>query len=303
VAATPPGTVQFSLDNVPYGSPVALNNGVASISLNTLTAGVHVVTAAYLTSVPEEFADSESAPLDISIAASAIVNLVPDPIVAGELSLVITGSSGSETIAVYPGGTNQFVVKILGSTPYQGTFNTTQIAHLVLYGGAGNNGMWIEPGVKIPAILVGGAGNNTLLGGSGPAVLVGGGSQNTLRAGTGPTIMIAGSGVASLFGGTGYDLVIGGTINYDTNTVALEMILAEWGNLAAGFHSRVTHLLGPKAALNGTYLLNASTVQAGSDLDTLSGGSSDTWFLVSQAQQTDGCMFNVFLEDVVTYVP
>ena len=222
------GVVQFTIDNMPYGPAVKLGaTAEASISLNTLTAGVHVVTAAfaaYQGGAGAGFAPSESVPpLDITIAALAApgapgtASLVPDLIVAGESSIIITGSSGGGTIAVYPGGTNQIVVKILGSNHASYTFDTAQIAHLVLYGLTGNNGMWIEPGVKIPAILVGGDGNNTLMGGSGPTVLVGGSGQNTLRAGTGPTVMIAGAGVASLFGGTGYDLVIGGTTDYDTS--------------------------------------------------------------------------------------
>ncbi len=140
------------------------------------------------------------------------------------------------------------------------------------------------------------------MGGAGPTVLVGGSGRNILRAGTGPTIMIAGSGVASLFGGAGDNLVIGGTTNYDANPVALEMILAEWGDPAAGYHSRVTHLLGPKSALNSTYFLNAITVQAGSNLDILSGGPNNTWFLVSPEQRFGGRTFNVLLQDVVTYI-
>jgi hypothetical protein len=465
--ATPEGTIQFSIDNAPYGSPMAMNgDGSASISLNSLTAGIHAVTAAYTSAVPLVFLDSASpAPLDISItvpvltvtvtpkispygqklpnltpkitgfingdtvsvftsmpavtttatatshvgvypitvsggvapgyqindvnstltvlpaplivtadnqimfagspiplltasyagfiktdtvaavttlpklsttatsanppgvypivasgavapdytisyvagtltilSTSQTASLVPDTIVPGESTLVICGSSGGDTIVVYPGGTNRIVVKILGPAPYQGTFDTTQIAHLVLYGGAGNDGLWIEPGVKIPAILIGGDGNNTLLGGAGPTVLVGSSGRNILRAGSGPTIMIAGSGVACLFGGTGDNLVIGGTTGYDANPVALEMILAEWGDPTAGYHSRVSHLLGPKSALNGEYYLNLNTVQAGSVLDTLSGGPNNTWYLVSPAQRLGGRMFNILLQDVVTYI-
>ena len=179
------------------------------------------------------------------------------------MSLAVKGGSGNETIAVYPGGTNQIVVKILGPTPYQGTFSTTQLAHLVFYGGSGNNSLWIEPGVKIPAVLIGGSGNNTFIGGQGPAIMVGGSGHNIERAGTGPTVMIAGSGVSSLYGNTGYDLLIGGATNFDTNTTGLDSILAEWGDISAGFHSRVKLLEGlpnpktglPKGGLNGTDFL------------------------------------------------
>ena len=61
---TPTGTVQFSIDNKPYGSPVSLSypNAQASISLNTLTAGVHVVTAAYVSAIPVLYDDSAAPP-------------------------------------------------------------------------------------------------------------------------------------------------------------------------------------------------------------------------------------------------
>ena len=89
--------------------------------------------------------------------------------------------------------------------------------------------------MKIPAVLIGGSGANTLLGGAGPAVLVGGSGQNTLRAGAGPTIMIAGSGVSKLYGSSGYDLLIGGTTSFDNSYVSLETILAEWGDARRAF--------------------------------------------------------------------
>ncbi len=44
---TPTGTVQFYVDTVIAGGPVMLTNGVASYTTSSLSAGTHVVTAAY----------------------------------------------------------------------------------------------------------------------------------------------------------------------------------------------------------------------------------------------------------------
>jgi hypothetical protein len=47
-AGTPTGSVQFKVDNVDVGTPVALGaGGASSISIDTLTAGQHAVTATY----------------------------------------------------------------------------------------------------------------------------------------------------------------------------------------------------------------------------------------------------------------
>jgi uncharacterized repeat protein (TIGR03803 family) len=46
-AATPTGTVQFQSDGADLGSPVALVNGVATMSISTLTVGGHAITALY----------------------------------------------------------------------------------------------------------------------------------------------------------------------------------------------------------------------------------------------------------------
>jgi hypothetical protein len=45
---TPTGSVQFDIDGNPVGSPIALVNGNASLSMATLSAGTHKVTAFYM---------------------------------------------------------------------------------------------------------------------------------------------------------------------------------------------------------------------------------------------------------------
>jgi hypothetical protein len=306
IAATPAGYIQLTIDGTNYGAPVELDgNGMATVVVNTLglSVGVHVVVADYLSAVPLVLEDSQSTPLNLTIYPAVPAALQTDPVTPTLSNLVVQGSPGQETIAIYPGATGQTAVKIIGPNPYQGSFTTSQIAHVIVKGSLGNNTIWIEPGVKIPAIIMGGDGNNTIIGGQGPAILVGGAGQDTLRAGTGPTILIAGSGVAKLYGSSGYDLLIGGTTSYDADPVSLEEILNEWGDSAEGFHARVSRLSGAKkGGLNGTHVLDNTTVQAGSNQDLISGGSSYNWFFISQTQQSDGDVFNDLPDDVVTYV-
>ena len=234
------------------------------------------------------------------VDASLSTNLVPDPIVPGKSTLVVRGTPGNDVIDIRPGGANQIVVQFLGPLSFQRTFDVGQIAHVCVYGGAGNDGLWIEPGVTIPAVLFGGDGNNSLLGGSGPAVLVGGSGGNTLRAGTGPTILIAGSGAAHLYGGSGSDVLVGGSTDFDNDLAALDTILAEWGNSLTGYHNRVSHLLGPTPGLNGSYFLNTTTVHAGSAATTF-GGANNDWFLMSPSQAANAVNY-VPPQDVVTVI-
>ncbi len=64
--ATPTGTVQFSVDGIPYGDPVSLVSGVATTSDAGLPLGSHSISAAY---IPDnaDFAASSSQPVLLAI--------------------------------------------------------------------------------------------------------------------------------------------------------------------------------------------------------------------------------------------
>ena len=51
-------------------------------------------------------------------------------------------------------------------------------------GGAGNDSITIDPSVTLPVTLIGGAGNDTLIGGNGPTIFVGGAGDDTITGGT-----------------------------------------------------------------------------------------------------------------------
>ena len=96
-----------------------------------------VVTATYLSSVPILWNNSQSKPWTITRRSARHGEPRPDPLVAGESSLLVQANSSGETITVYPGGTDQVVVKIAGIGTLPGHVQHSQIAHLVLYGGSG----------------------------------------------------------------------------------------------------------------------------------------------------------------------
>jgi sugar lactone lactonase YvrE len=62
-STVPTGTVQFSADGNPVGSPVTLSGGQAGYSTSALTAGTHSITAVYTPAAETDFLSSSATPL------------------------------------------------------------------------------------------------------------------------------------------------------------------------------------------------------------------------------------------------
>lgn len=67
--------------------------------------------------------------------------------------------------------------------------------------------------VSLPAVVRGGAGNDTIFGGNGRETLIGGAGNDYLDAGAGRNRMVGGPGADILFGGTAADKIAGGAGN------------------------------------------------------------------------------------------
>jgi hypothetical protein len=102
----------------------------------------------------------------------------------------------------------------------------------------------------------------------------------TVAGGTdGRNLMIAGATAATLVGGTGEDILIGGTTAWDDNPAALAAIMAEWSRTDLSYRQRLVHLVRG-GGLNGSYVLNPSTVTANGLANTLTGdGGRDIFFV------------------------
>ena len=109
-------------------------------------------------------------------------------------------------------------------------------------------------------------------------VLVGGAGNDTIVGGAGRSLLIGGSGVDNVGGGAGDDIVIGGFSTFDNNNAALDSILAEWQSAVDSYVTRINFIKNG-GGLNGTNTLNLGTTVI-DDLaaNVLSGGAGNDWF-------------------------
>jgi Ca2+-binding RTX toxin-like protein len=284
-AGTPTGTVTFK-DGRKVLATEPLVNGQATFTTDALKRGSHAITASY--GGDGTFLASASPALTQKVKTVA---LEPDPLVPGKMDLFVGGTAGDDLIEIGSArGGRRVVVSVQetgpGSFSFQHSYATAGLARVVVFGGAGDDTLLVDPDVKLPALLFGGAGNDYLQGGGGPSVLVGGSGDDILVGGSGRNILIGGGGTDLLFGGDRGNILIGGTTNYDSNVTALSSLMAEWGRTDESYRTRVSHLLGTTAGgANGTFYLNPNTVHDDGAFDLLVGGRGRDWFFASAAGQ------------------
>jgi Ca2+-binding RTX toxin-like protein len=143
-------------------------------------------------------------------------------------------------------------------------------------------------------IVIGGSGNDTLVGGNGPAVLMGSAGNDSLRGGAGRTLLVGGSGADSLTGGSADAILIGGRLAYDDESTdgvdlsALDGVLAEWQRADETIDQRIANLTFG-GGRNGPAVLGADTLIDDSAVDSLfEGAAGQDWFLLFSGDQEHG---------------
>jgi hypothetical protein len=140
-----------------------------------------------------------------------------EPVQLIDGALMIVGSDERNSINVFAdrGG----VVVILDGQRY-GAFE--DVESIVVDAGAGNDVVVIAGNIRQDAELIGGEGNDTLIGGKGSDflsgdagndTLIGGSGHDSLSGGDGRDVLIGGNGHDQLSGGAGNDVLIGGSGN------------------------------------------------------------------------------------------
>lgn len=131
-------------------------------------------------------------------------------------------------------------------------------------------------------ILLGGIGEDILDGRGGDDILVGGVGADTLTGGNDSDLLIGGVGGDFLNGDDGEDILIAGSTIHDDDLVALTAIRKEW-TAGRPLEERIDNLtgVGAESRLNDDYFLNSTTVLDDEDPDFLNGGSSPDWFFIN----------------------
>jgi hypothetical protein len=291
-SGTPTGTVQFQIDGTNFGSPVSLNGGLAtSPATSGLSASAHTVTASY--SGDTNFSGSTAVMIQ-NVNAVQNVALMPDPLNSTLMDLVVVGTSGDDHIQIQGNADGKTIhVNLEETNPdhfkYQADYATSSLFRLIIYGGGGDDHIEVDNKVLLPALLFAGAGKDHIQAGGGPTVIVGGSGDDQLEGGAGNDILIAGSGKSHLEGKDGDDILIAGTTAFDNNLPALMAVMDEWRRADESYLQRIANLQNTPVksvvpngmGLNGSYLLNASTVQDSGAGDQLDGGPGMEWFFAN----------------------
>ncbi|MFI5378010.1 MAG: peptidylprolyl isomerase [Tepidisphaerales bacterium] len=276
LSATDPSTADttagftFYVDWSDGGVAQTIAPGTTSASHAFAATGAYHVT---VTPVDKDGTQGLAVTHTITVVAA---QLQPDPVTPGLQALIVGGTPGNDTIVLSPvtGGRVQVTI----NKSIVGTFKPT--GRIQVFGREGNDVITIAAGIKFPADLFGGPGNDTLNGGGGNNILVGGPGNDVLNAGPGRDILIGGAGADTLNGGTGDDILLSDSTTFENDFVALGALQKEWTRSNATYAQRVAHVTGASGGLNGTTFLKSPAVSADASSDVLNGGTGTDLFIL-----------------------
>jgi hypothetical protein len=275
-------------------SPAAINYAAGPVSSVTVYGGGKSNTSSTFR------VKSTSPATPVSIFAGAGTNTLVGPNTASIWNFALFGAGsvgnvGFSRIQNVKGGTALNIFKFSPGSALAGT---------LAGGGAGD---WLEyPGLITPVSVnlatgaatdvgggtagkvsqiqnvIGGAGDNTLVGNALGNILIGGGGTNVITGGSGRSVLIGGTGSATITGGAADDILIAGTTTFDTDEGALMAILKEWQRTDKIYTQRITDLRNG-GGYNGANKLIWHTTVLDNDRSPslLIGGTGLDWFFAN----------------------
>jgi Ca2+-binding RTX toxin-like protein len=181
----------------------------------------------------------------------------------------VGGTQGNDQIVLNP----SHGVKVLINDKSQGNFAPT--SRVVVYGQDGNDNIQVAGGVRLPAWLYGGNGNDRLKGGNGNDFLFGGAGNDELLGGGGNDVLVGDVGADRLVGEAGNDVLIAGGVSATLTDTAIKSLVDTWAKSAKSVTDNdnlKTNLAvtddGDPDKLTGSAGVDAFFYQAGVDVAT-----------------------------------
>jgi uncharacterized protein (TIGR03118 family) len=188
-------------------------------------------------------------------------------------TLLITGGRDNDRVTVgLDRRQEQVVVRADGQVV--GTFDLADVGTIQFNGLAGDDRIQVSNQLGVATVLLGGAGDDKLIGGGGNNVLVGGTGNDQLLGQSGRDVLIGGDGRDLLLGRANDDILIGGSTTFDADPASLLQILNEWASTDS-YATRVDKL---RNGTGGLPKLDATTVSDDHLRDFLLGGAGLDWF-------------------------
>ncbi|MBM4071694.1 MAG: calcium-binding protein [Planctomycetes bacterium] len=204
--------------------------------------------------------------------------------------LIVNGDGGDNNIKIERAGPSglvrvladgQYVNVLMSRGPARRNVNPNAIE---ISGNGGNDTLWTDGigGSWLDITMSGGRGDDLLsvaranyhesmlIGGTGNDILVGGRSTDHLNGNAGRDILIGGRGADFLYGGTGQDFLMPAYTDFDLDMRALRQIRDYWARTDLNYNQRVNGLLNSTAGYTGRRV-NDSTVHTDSHRDEMFG--------------------------------
>jgi Ca2+-binding RTX toxin-like protein len=251
------GADQFNIGNEGSVSQIVGGNGIDTVR------GPDIANSWRITQASRGTLNSQTNFQDIEHIVGGNLDDAVEMLPTGRITGSLSGGVGTNSLS-YRNVTTSVAVN---ASPGVATYITSLAPNFqILIGGSGNDNLRAFPG--IPSVLVGNAGNDTLIGSSQNDILIGGIGNDTLR------------------GGSGQDILIAATTSHDAAPLALANLRAEWTS-EQSYTQRIENLQGTSSSNNplnnGTYLRNSptDTLFDDSTLDSLYGDEDLDWFIAN----------------------
>jgi parallel beta-helix repeat protein len=265
------------------------------LSINFTPSTIDTFTITFTVADDDTGSDSKS----LSLLVTGAV-LAADPANPGDTALFVGGTNGNDIIELTKPSNGLVKVVIRNGNTlalvYQGTFSTAGLDRFVVSGLAGNDLISVASNLpaSIQAELYGNDGNDLITGGSGDDYIDGGAGIDVIFGGDGRDILVGGLGLDIVTGNADDDILIGGVYTGGRNSLAA--LFAEW-NSGHNYTTRVNNLRNG-GGLNGSFVLNATTVFDDAVPDILLGLQGRDWFLSDLEDDITDKAANEVLTDI-----